>query len=53
VSPRASVDDVEKYNILLTLLGIELRLLGRSASRKSLYRLRVIQKDVAKQHKSS
>jgi hypothetical protein len=38
VDPRAGLDDVEKRKIL-TLPGLELRPLGRPASRQSLYRL--------------
>jgi hypothetical protein len=37
--PRAGLDDVEKRKFL-TLPGLELRLLGRSARSQSLYRLR-------------
>jgi hypothetical protein len=39
VSPRASLDDVEKRKFL-TLPGLEVRLLGRPASSQLLYRLR-------------
>jgi hypothetical protein len=38
VDPRASLDDVKKRNFL-TLPGLELRLLDRSARSQSLYRL--------------
>jgi hypothetical protein len=38
VSPRASLDDLEKRNIL-TLSGLELRPLGRPVRNQSLYRL--------------
>jgi hypothetical protein len=39
VVPRTSLDDVEKSKFL-TLLGVELRHLGRPARSQSLYRLR-------------
>jgi hypothetical protein len=39
VDPRAGLDDVKKRKFL-TLLGLELRSLGRSARSQSLYRLR-------------
>jgi hypothetical protein len=39
VDPRAGLDDVEKKKFL-TLLGLELRPLGRPARSQSLYRLR-------------
>jgi hypothetical protein len=38
VEPRAGLDDVEKRKFL-TLLGLELRPLGRPARSQSLYRL--------------
>jgi hypothetical protein len=38
VDPRSGLDDVEKKNFL-TLLGLELRLLGRPASNQLLYLL--------------
>jgi hypothetical protein len=41
VDSRAGLDDVEKTEFL-TLLGLELRLLGRSACSQSLYRLRYL-----------
>jgi hypothetical protein len=39
MDPRADVDDTEKRNIL-TLLGLELRRLGRPARSQWLHRLR-------------
>jgi hypothetical protein len=39
VGPRAGLDDVEKRKFF-TLLGLELRPLGRPARSQSLYRLR-------------
>jgi hypothetical protein len=39
VDPRAGLDDKEKRRRFLTLLGHELRLLGRPARSQSLYRL--------------
>jgi hypothetical protein len=39
MDPRAGLDDVEKRKFL-TLLGLELRTLGRPACSQSLYRLR-------------
>jgi hypothetical protein len=39
VDPRAGLDDVEKWKFL-TVLGLELRPLGRPARSHSLYRLR-------------
>jgi hypothetical protein len=41
VGPRAGLDDVETRKFL-TLLGLELRLLGRPALSQSLYRLRYL-----------
>jgi hypothetical protein len=40
VSPRAGLEDMEKRKFL-TLLGLELRFLGRPARSQSLYRLRL------------
>jgi hypothetical protein len=39
MSPRAGLDDVENRKFL-TLLGLELRILGRPARSQSLYQLR-------------
>jgi hypothetical protein len=42
VGPRAGLDDIEKRKFL-TLLGLELQLLGLPARSQSLYRLHYLQ----------